>query len=224
MAEIRWLGHSAFQIKIANKTILIDPWIKGNPTCPISLDDIGQVDLVCVTHDHADHMGDAIEICKRTGATLVGIHEISVYAEEQGVNAIGMNIGGTLHVDDVAITMVHAFHSCERGFPVGFVISAGGLGIYHAGDTGLFQDMQLIGRLYNPRVALLPIGGHYTMGPREAVEAAKLIKPEEVIPMHYASFPVLEKDPERFIQLMRQEAPEIRVIALKPGEIHRIEG
>ena len=208
---------------MANKTILIDPWIKGNPTCPISLDDIKQVDIVCVTHDHMDHMGDAIEICRRTGATLVGIHEISVYAEEQGVNAIGMNIGGTLQVDDLAITMVQAFHSCERGFPAGFVVRAGKASVYHAGDTGLFQDMQLVGRLYQPKIALLPIGGHYTMGPREAVEAAKLIKPEAVIPMHYASFPVLEKDPEKFIQLMRLEAPEIRVIALKPGETHQLD-
>jgi len=221
LGEILWLGHAGFRIKLGGKTIFVDPWLEGNPKSPMKPSDITEADIVCVTHDHSDHMGDAVEICRRTGATLVGIHEIGVYAEEQGVNAIGMNIGGTVDVDGIKITMVHAFHSCERGAPAGFIISDGETAIYHAGDTGLFGDMELIGRLYQPRIAMLPIGGHYTMGPREAAEAVRLIKPRVVIPMHYATFPVLEQSPDKFVELVRKLAPDVDVVALKPGEAYK---
>ena len=223
MGRIRWLGHSAFEIELANKILLIDPWLTGNPLATMNASDIKKADVVCVTHDHGDHLGDAIEICKRTGATFVGIYELGVFAEENGVkDVVGINIGGTVDVKGVRITMVQAFHSSTRGAPTGFVIKAEGKTIYHTGDTGLFGDMRLIGEIYSPDVALIPIGDYYTMGPREAAEAMKLIKPAVVIPMHYQTLPVLSPSAEDFIKFVEEKAPEVKVVALKPGEAYQL--
>jgi L-ascorbate metabolism protein UlaG (beta-lactamase superfamily) len=142
VGTIRWLGHSAFEIQLMNRIVLIDPWLNGNPKAPMSASDIKRADIVCVTHDHSDHLGDAFDICKRTGATFVGVHELSVYAQEKdGEQTVGINIGGTVDVKGIAISMVRAFHSCTRGAPAGFVLKGEGKAIYHAGDTGLFGDM-----------------------------------------------------------------------------------
>ncbi|RLI11576.1 metal-dependent hydrolase, partial [Candidatus Bathyarchaeota archaeon] len=169
MAIARWLGHAAFLLELAGKKVAIDPWITGNPSCPIRLSDLGSVDVVCVTHDHGDHLGDALTICRQYGAKLVCVYEIGVKAQEEGVEAgqvCGMNVGGTVKLGDLAITLVPAVHSCSAGTPVGFVLRGEGKAIYHAGDTALFGDMALIGRLYGPLdLALLPMGGYYTMGP-----------------------------------------------------------
>ena len=223
MGRIRWLGHSGFEIELANKILLIDPWLTGNPLAAVTASDIKKADIVCVTHDHGDHLGDAVEICKRTGATFVGIYELGVYAEEQGVNnVVGINIGGTVEVKGIRITMVQAFHSSTRGAPTGFVIKAEEKTLYHAGDTGLFGDMKLIGEIHLPDVALIPIGDYYTMGPREAAEAVKLIKPAVVVPMHYQTFPVLESSAENFIKLVKEKAPKVKVVALKPGDTYQV--
>jgi L-ascorbate metabolism protein UlaG (beta-lactamase superfamily) len=223
VGRIRWLGHSGFEIELANKTLLIDPWLTGNPLAAVTASDIKKADIVCVTHDHGDHLGDAVEICKRTGATFVAIYELGVYAEEQGVkNVVGINIGGTAKVKGIRITMVQAFHSSTRGAPTGFVIKAEEKTLYHAGDTGLFGDMKLIGEIYRPEVALIPIGDYYTMGPREAAEAVKLIKPAAVVPMHYQTFPVLESSAENFIKLVKEKAPKVKAVALKPGDIYQV--
>lgn len=222
MVRIKWLGHAAFEMKMADKILLIDPWLDGNPKACEKVEDLKKVDIVCVTHDHGDHLGDAIKICKQTGATFVGIHELSVYAEEQGVkNVIGINIGGTAEVRAVKITMVQAFHSALRGAPVGFTINANGKAIYHAGDTSLFGDMRLIGELYRPHVALIPIGGYYTMGPVEAAKAVELIKPNVVIPMHYQTFPVLVSSAEEFRKAVKERTPSVMVVVLKPGESYK---
>ena len=190
MAKIRWLGHSGFEIELMNKIVLVDPWLDGNPLAPMRAADLKKADIVCVTHDHPDHLGDAIQICKQTGATFVGIYELSVYAQEEGVKeTVGINIGGTVDVKGIRISMVQAFHSSTRGAPTGFIIKAEGKTIYHAGDTSLFGDMRIIGEIHRPNIALIPIGGYYTMGPREAAEAVKLIKPAIVIPMHFKPFP-----------------------------------
>ncbi len=223
VGRIRWLGHSGFEITLANKILLIDPWLTGNPLAAMKASDLKRADIVCVTHDHGDHMGDAVEICKRTRATFVGIHELGVFAEENGVkDVVGINIGGTVDVKGISITMVQAFHSSNRGAPTGFVIKAEGKTIYHTGDTGLFGDMKLIGEIHHPDVALIPIGDYYTMGPREAAEAVKLIKSDVVIPMHYQTLPVLSQSAESFIKIVKEKAPKVKVVALKLGEAYPV--
>jgi L-ascorbate metabolism protein UlaG (beta-lactamase superfamily) len=213
MVEIKWLGHAAFEIGIANKILLIDPWLEGNPKASKKVEDLKKVDIVCVTHDHGDHLGDAIRICKQTGATFVGIFELGVYAKEQGVkDVVGINIGGTVEVKGVNIVMVQAFHSALRGVPIGFVINADRKTIYHAGDTSLFGDMRLISEIYRPNVALIPIGGYYTMGPSEAAKAIELIKPNVVIPMHYQTFPVLASSAEEFEKAVKERVPAVRLL------------
>jgi L-ascorbate metabolism protein UlaG (beta-lactamase superfamily) len=223
VGRIKWLGHSGFEIELANKILLIDPWLTGNPLAAVKASDIKKADIVCVTHDHGDHLGDSVEICKRTGAAFVAIYELSVYAEKQGVkNVVGINIGGTVEVKGIRITLVQAFHSSTRGAPTGFVIKAEEKTLYHAGDTGLFGDMKLIGEIHHPDVALIPIGDYYTMGPKEAAEAVKLLKPAIVVPMHYQTFPVLESSAENFIKLVKEKAPKVKVVALKPGDTYQL--
>lgn len=223
MGRIKWLGHSAFEIQLMDKFVLIDPWLDGNPKAPLKASDIKKADIVCVTHDHSDHLGDAFDICKRTGATLVGVHELSVYAQDNGVEeTVGINIGGAVDVKGIGISMVRAVHSCARGAPAGFVLKGEGKIIYHAGDTGLFGDMRLIGEIHRPDVALIPIGGYYTMGDREAAEAVKLINPSVVIPMHYQTFPVLAPSAESFAKIVGETLPDVKVVVLEPGEAFQL--
>ncbi|RLE52196.1 MAG: metal-dependent hydrolase [Candidatus Methanomethylicota archaeon] len=217
--KVRWLGHAGFEIEISEKRILIDPWLTGNPVAKNKPGEFKEVDVILVTHDHGDHLGDAIEIAKNTGAVFVGIYELSQYALSQGVkDTVGMNIGGSTIVKDLKVIMVPAFHSCERGAPVGFVIQHGDESVYHAGDTSLFADMKLIGELYKPKLALLPIGSHFTMGPLEAAKATELIKPKVVIPMHYNTFPVIKQDPHEFEKLVKKFAPDVKVIVAEVGK------
>jgi len=221
--RIRWLGHSAFEIEMEGNIILVDPWLDGNPKAPIKASSIKNADIICVTHDHSDHLGDAVEICKSTGAAFVGIYELGVYMKESGVKeVIGMNVGGTTEVKGVKISLVPAIHSCRRGSPVGFIIRGEGKAVYHAGDTCLFGDMKLIKELHHPDIALLPIGGYYTMGPEEAVEAVKLIEPDTVIPMHYQTFPVLIPSAENFVRLVKERTPNVKVVVLEPGEVYQL--
>jgi len=218
MSSIRWLSHSAFEIIHDGKIILIDPYF-GNPFAPLKATDISKADMVCVTHDHHDHLGDAFDICKRTGATFVGIAELSDYAKSKGIKStVDMNMGGTVEVSGIKISMVQALHSAMRGVPVGFVIELGKSRIYHAGDTELFSEMSTIGNFYKPQIACLPMGGHYTMDAQEAAEAASLINPKIVIPMHYMGSPVLAKSADDFVSIMEKKNPGIKVLVLKPGE------
>ena len=219
MAKIRWLGHAGFEIELDGKIVLVDPWLGGNPKAACKPSEIVKADIVCVTHDHGDHLGDSIEICKRTGAVFLGTYELAALAQEKGVReAMGFNIGGTVNVKGINVTMVQAFHTCGRGAPTGFIISGEGKTVYHAGDTGLFGDMKLIGEIYKPDVALLPIGDYYTMGALQASEAVRLIKPKIVVPMHYMTFPVLAQSANEFVSLVREKAPEVKVVVLNPGE------
>jgi L-ascorbate metabolism protein UlaG (beta-lactamase superfamily) len=223
MVRVRWLGHAFFEFDFGRSVVLVDPFVTGNPKCPESIENITRADVVCVTHDHHDHLGDAVEICKRTKAAFVGIYELGVYAERQGVGeVVGMNIGGTVRVRDIEVTMTRALHSCERGSPAGFVLGNDEIKIYHAGDTGLFSDMKLIGELYSPSVACLPIGSYYTMGPVEAAVATELLKPRTVIPMHYGTFPVLEPSPQRFAEELRRRGMADRLLVLEPGEAREL--
>ena len=225
--SITYFGHSAFKLSGAGVHVLIDPWL-SNPLLNTPLDRVGQVDLILVTHGHGDHVGETVPLAQKTGATVVAIHELAQILAEQGVaKIVGMNKGGTLSAAGLKITMTQAVHSSTMtvsgkmvpaGEAGGFVVQfPNGFTVYHAGDTAAFKDMELIKELYQPELAMLPIGSHYVMNPREAALACRLIRPKWVIPMHYGTFPVLTGTPEELIELLKDE-PEIKVIALQPGE------
>lgn len=211
--EITWLGHSAVKIR-ASKTIYIDPFLTGNPSASISCEDISGADLVIVTHDHGDHLGDAFPICKQTGATLVSMHEVAVKAEAEGIPVEGMNIGGTIEAKGVKVHMVQATHSAASGDPAGVVIEVDGKNLYHAGDTGLTYDMKLVGEFFHPDLAFIPIGDRYTMGINSAAKAVEFCLAKKVIPVHYNTFPLVTADPEVFKKKVGDMA---EVIILKPG-------
>jgi L-ascorbate metabolism protein UlaG (beta-lactamase superfamily) len=229
--SIQWLSHSFFRVETAQgKVIIFDPWITGNQFCPIGIDGIAQADLILVSHDHFDHASDVTEIARKTGATVVGCPETvgklktgQALPEGQVIYwGIGMNIGGTAKVGDISVTMTQAFHSSETGVPAGYILKLEDeTTIYHAGDTGIFSSMRLLGELYPIDVALLPIGGCFTMGPVQAAHAAAMIRPKKVIPMHYKTFPILEQDATSFVSLMKKTAPDVEVIVLEPGQTYQ---
>lgn len=224
--KIQWLGHSAFLLHGKDK-VLIDPFLTGNPKAAAKHEDI-DCDIVCVTHGHFDHLGDAVAIARRTGAEIACIVEMSLYFERCEVKTTGFNLGGTVKLRDTSVTMVPAFHSSSIGapglefsaaMPTGMVIDSGKV-VYHAGDTAVFSDMKLVGDLYEPDVALLPIGGFYTMDPRQAALAAKLVGAKLVIPMHYGTWPLIEQDPKEFEGLVKKETgSRVKVRTMTPGEV-----
>ncbi len=214
MIKVTFIGHSAVCIE-GIKTIYIDPFLSENPFAKISPNQINTADIVVVTHNHADHIGDAYEICKKTGAVLVGIHEIAVDAENAGIQAEGMNIGGTINIEGIIVNMVNAEHSSLNGHATGIVIEIEGVIIYHPGDTGLFGDMRIIGEFFDIDLALLPIGDRYTMGIKSASKSVEYLKPKKVIPIHYNTFPVIQADPNEFKNLVANMA---EVLILAPGE------
>jgi L-ascorbate metabolism protein UlaG (beta-lactamase superfamily) len=224
--KLTWLGHATFQIQTPRaRTILIDPWVKGNPACPASAKEMKQVDVLLCTHGHGDHIGDAVEIAKQHNPKVVAIPELCAWLGSKGVKQLAeMNKGGTQQIDDIKVTMVHADHSCGildngqfvyGGEACGYVVEfENGIRIYHAGDTNVFGDMAIIRELYSPEIAMLPIGDHYTMGPREAAYACNLLQPTTVIPMHFATFPVLTGRPSELSKLVEG----VKVVEMKPGE------
>lgn len=227
--KLTWLGHAAFRITTAtDKVVIVDPWVQSNPMCPPELKSFERVDTLLISHGHFDHIADAVELAKKHAPQIVAIYETCVWLQSKGVtNTSPMNKGGTQKVGELEITMVHAIHSCGiqdgdkiiyGGEASGYVVRLpGGLTVYHAGDTAVFGDMKLIGDLYKPHVALLPIGDHFTMGPREAALAIRLLGVRHVIPMHFGTFPLLTGTPER----LREETKDIsglEIHALKPGE------
>jgi len=219
MAKVTWFGHSAFKIEIASRIVLIDPWLDGNPTSPVKASDLTRADIMYVTHDHGDHLGDAFGICKRTNATFVAVVELGNYAKENGVkNVVGLNIGGSIEIKGLRLKVVQAIHTASKGTPTGVMIEGEGKTVYHAGDTGLFGDMHLFGKLRKLDLALIPIGGYYTMDARDAAEAVKMLKPKTVIPMHYKTFPVLAQSADEFEKNVKQKTPKVKVVVLNPGE------
>ncbi|MDQ1350904.1 MAG: metal-dependent hydrolase [Acidobacteriota bacterium] len=213
--KITWIGHSAVKLE-GSKTVFIDPFITGNPVATIGLDKITKADVVVVTHDHGDHLGDGFAICKKTGATLVAIYEIAEAAAQQGAKAEGMNVGGSVNVGGVTVSLVPAFHTGGLGgTAVGAVVEMDGKKVYHAGDTGLTMEMQLIGEMYTPDIAFLPIDGRFNMGPRLAAKAVELLKVPKTIPIHYDTFPLVHSSPEEFKKLVGNKS---QVMILKPGE------
>ncbi len=216
MVKLTWLGHSAFMVEMEGKTILIDPFLNENPLAPIKANDIKKADIIVVTHEHSDHYGDCASISKKLNSKVVALFETAIKAQKEGASeTIGTNIGSPFYVDNIKIVFTQAFHT---GNPSGVVIFGEGIGIYHAGDTGLFGDMKIIGELYKPYAALLPIGGFFTMGPEEAGYAVKLLKPKVAIPMHYNTFPPIQQDPKKFEEEVKKRSKVTRVKILKPGE------
>lgn len=231
---ITWLGHAAFSIRTPEgKVVLIDPFLSGNPVCPANLKEPQTVDVILITHGHGDHLGDAVPIARRAEPeAVVTTADISHWLGQQGVaNIVGMNKGGTIHVAELAVMMVHAEHTSTimdgdilipAGESVGYVITfSSGLKLYVAGDTALFGDLALIGRRYHPDAAILPIGDHFTMGPDDAAEACRMLGIRQVIPCHYGTFPLLTGTPEAFRAAAR-DISGLKISELQPGETIRI--
>lgn len=228
--RVTWLGHAAFLIESPKGArIAVDPWIGNNPTFPKGFD-YGKLDVIAATHGHFDHFGeDGIPLAKKTGATVVGIFELALHCGAAGVEKVsGMNKGGSQQVAGVEFRMVHAVHSAGTsgagkesnfpGDPCGYVMRfEDGFSIYHAGDTNVFSDMALIGELYAPDLALLPIGDFYTMGPREAAKACELLGAPRVLPMHWKTFAALPGTPEALREELVKRRLKTEVIEMEPG-------
>jgi L-ascorbate metabolism protein UlaG (beta-lactamase superfamily) len=222
---LTWLGHASFRLDTADGTrIYVDPFLTGNPKCPEGERKPERVDVIAVTHGHGDHVGDTVDLAKAHGAQVVALVELAGWFGKQGVDEgklLGPNKGGTVEAGGATFTLVNAFHSgaapdgSYAGEPAGIVVRADGKTIYFAGDTCVFGDMQLIGRIYEPDVSVLPIGDHYTMGPKEAAVAVELLGAKRVLPCHYGTFPVLKGTPEELAQLVGDRATIER---LEPGE------
>lgn len=224
--EIKFLGHAAFAIEHEGKTALIDPFLSGNPKAAVSADDVA-ADVILLTHGHSDHIGDTVAIAKRTGATVVAIVELAGELQEDGVeNVVDPNIGGTADLGWITARLTPAWHTSTtpKGLvntPAGFVIEVGGKRIYNVGDTGLFSDLALPAKRGHIDLAIVPIGGHYTMDRFDAVVAAELIKADQIIPAHYGTFPPIETDAQAF-KTDVQNAGYAEVIVLEPGESHTL--
>jgi L-ascorbate metabolism protein UlaG (beta-lactamase superfamily) len=227
--KITWLGHSAFRFTTAEgKVVLIDPFLSGNPLCPEQERKQPRVDAIVLSHAHGDHVGDTIELAKQLKPPIVCIYELSLLLESKGVrNVVGMSKGGATKVAGCEVSLTHAFHSSSledggnivyAGEPAGIVLALpGGLVVYHAGDTCVFGDMRLIAEIYKPEVACLPIGDFYTMGPREAAVAIRLLGVKHVLPMHYGTFPPLTGRPAHVRELTKDVAG-LEIHEPKPGE------
>ena len=222
--DIRFLGHAAFALEHDGKTVLIDPFLTGNPKAAASADEVA-ADAILLTHGHGDHYGDTVAIAKRTGATVVAITEIAGEIGEEGVEAIDTNLGGTAEFDWGTVRLTPAWHTSTTpkgtvSTPAGLVIEFGDKRIYHLGDTALFSDLALPKRRGHLDVALMCIGGHYTMDRFDAVAACELVGADQVIPCHYDTFPLVETDVQAFKSDV-QNAGYAEVVVLQPGETHK---
>jgi L-ascorbate metabolism protein UlaG (beta-lactamase superfamily) len=224
--QIRWLGHAAFALEHDGKTVLVDPFLTGNPKATATADEVA-ADAIFLTHGHGDHLGDTVDIAKRTGATVVAIVELAGELTEAGVeNVADPNIGGTVDLGWVSVRLTPAWHTSTTpggtvNTPAGLVVEMGDKRIYFAGDTALFSDLALPSKRGHIDLAVLPIGGHYTMDRFDAVAAADLVKADQVIPCHYGTFPPIETDAEAF-KTDVQNAGYAQVIVLEPGGTHEL--
>lgn len=220
--DIKYLGHSAFIIKNDESSIIIDPFLSANPLA-IAEEDLNNLNDIFLTHAHSDHLGDALELSKKFNITISAIFETANYCSRKGAKAQGLNIGGKVPFKWGSAFWLPAMHSSSLpdgsygGCPASILVNIDGVKIFHAGDTGLHCDLKMIGNFYKPDIALLPIGGFFTMGIDEAVEATKWLKCKTVIPMHYNTFPPIEADPEEFRSKVESESMT-NCAVLKPGE------
>jgi L-ascorbate metabolism protein UlaG (beta-lactamase superfamily) len=221
--DIRFLGHAAFELADGDTRVLIDPFLTGNPKGAVSADEVEPTHIF-LTHGHADHIGDTVDIAKRTGAQVVAIIEIANELQEDGVeNVSDPNIGGTVEFGNVSVRLVPAWHTSTTpkgtvNTPAGIVVKIGDTTVYHLGDTALFSDLQLVKARDDIDVALMCIGGHYTMDRLDAVAAAQLVGANTVIPCHYNTFPPIETDAEAF----KNDVTASEVVILDPGETHSV--
>ncbi len=224
--DVRWLGHSAFLLESGGTTVLVDPFLTGNPAAAVSADEV-EPDFILLTHGHGDHLGDTVAIAKRAGAPVLAIKEVADELAEDGVEVFDPNLGGTVQFEWGWVKMVPAWHTAltPKGTPhtpAGLLIGIGDKLVYHLGDTALFSDLQLIARRGTPvDLALVPIGGHYTMDRYDAVTAVEFVNPAQVIPCHFGTFPPIETDAEAF-KADVQNAGFSEVVVLEPGGRHTV--
>lgn len=229
--KFTYLGHATILCELpSGETVLIDPWVEHNPAVPAALKKLDRIDAMLITHAHSDHMGDAVELAKlHRPKIVVANYEICGWLSKQGVESCsGMNLGGCQDVLGMAVTMVRADHSCGLtdgdqtlygGVAAGYMVRLpGGFTFYHAGDTALFSDMQLLGEMHRPELAFLPIGDFFTMDPSQAARACRYLTLRKVIPIHWGTFPVLTGTPEKLVKALGDLGSSCEVIGLKPGE------
>ncbi|MEJ5230220.1 MAG: metal-dependent hydrolase [Pseudothermotoga sp.] len=222
--KVRYLGHAAVLIQLQNKNLIIDPFISENPCCPIKLEDLPRIHYILVTHGHADHLGDTVKIAKSDNATVIANYELCSYVSRHGIKTHPMHVGGRYLFEFGSVKLTPALHGSSliekdlpvyAGNPCGFLIEAEGKKIYHAGDTGLTKDMELLQK-ENIDIAFIPIGGNFVMDLWDAVEAVKMIKPKVVVPIHFNTWEVIRSDPDRF--KAEVEKLQIKCQIMKPGE------
>lgn len=223
--QLRWLGHAAWELTTAGGTVLLfDPWLRGNPKAAAKIEDL-RADYVLITHDHGDHASDLPAVVQQTGATAIAQPETINYYKQHGLpgdKTIDMNIGGSVALGDITVTMTAAEHSSATGTPAGYIVTLpDGKRIYNAGDTGIFAGMSLLGELYPMDVALLPIGSHYTMDAYQAAHALRLLRPKVAIPQHFGTFPLLAASADEFVALAKETAPDTQVVVLEPGQTYQ---
>jgi len=228
-----WLGHATVRCNLpGGEVVVIDPWVMGNPACPDPLKRLDRMDAMMITHAHSDHMADAVELAKRHRPRhVVGCYEVCTWLQSKGIeNCSGMNLGGSQELLGLTVTMVRADHSSglldgDRhvygGVASGFIVKlAGGFTFYHAGDTALFSDMQLIAELYRPELAFLPIGDFYTMDPQQAARACRYLNVRKVVPIHWGTFPALTGTPQKLVKALEDLGVACEVVALQPGDTY----
>ena len=221
--KITFLGHACFMIEKGKTSVIIDPFLKDNPVASATPEQV-KPGWILVTHGHSDHLGDTVEIALKNGSTVIAPTELARYCGRHGCKTHAMHIGGSHDFGDLKVKLTPAFHGSGLGSPAeylgqpcGFLITIDETTLYHAGDTGLLGDMELIGRRHAIDLALLPIGDNYTMGPEDAIEAARMLKPARVAPMHYNTWDIIAQDPLAFKKDLEAETG-IPAVVLKPGD------
>lgn len=227
MPKLTFCGHSCFLVEMGSHRALIDPFLTGNPAASHTVAQIPKVSAIFISHGHGDHFGDAVEIARRDNALIVATFELAALCQQKGAQAVGMNIGGCFDLGWGTVKLVPAWHSSSyetgegfiyTGMPTGIILSGEEKRLYHLGDTALFSDLEMISRRNGPiDVALIPIGGHFTMGIEDAVEACRLIRPTVAVPMHYNTFPPITQDPSGFAEGVSDQGG--KVVILKPGDV-----